>query len=162
MKLKYYHTTGTKFKVGDIFGGPGKLVCLSTSPIPHGTIQSIVTGGFSSYKEYSAAHLKVINQHWDDVEKWLEIGVGDRPVCPKTINPKPVSLTVYEVKPFVTPIWVGANDEYRLYDEFVEVIRIVGNAKGILDNHINKFGETAKAWHFGGKAIKNNKPRKGR
>ena len=160
MKLKFYHTTGTKFKVGEVFSGPGKLVCLSTSPIPHGTIQNVVKSGYTSYVEYSEARSKVMNQHWDNVEKWLEDKVGDRPVCPEVINPKPVSLIVYEVKPFTPPIWVGVNDEYRLYDEFVEVVRVVGNAKGILDNHIRKFGETTKAWHFGGKAIRYNKPKK--
>jgi hypothetical protein len=49
------------------------------------------------------------------------------------------------------------NDEFRVYDDFVEVVGIEGNAKGILDNHRKKFGKTSKAWHFGGKSLKHPK-----
>ena len=160
MKAKFYHTSGTKFKIGDVFGGPGKLVCMTTSPIPHGTISEIVNAGYSSYTEYSDARSKDLDAYYFLRDEWDKNPIGDKPEYPITRNPKPVTLVVYEVKPYKHPTWGGANDEYRLYDNFVEVVRIVGNAKGILDNHERKFGKTAKAWHFGGKAIKIDKEKK--
>lgn len=157
-KLKYYHTSGTRFKVGDVIGGPGKVVCLHTNPVPHGTIQCLISSGYGSYKEHSEASIKDSNEHWDNVEKWIENGKeGERPQRKDTKNPKPVKLFVYEMEPFKKPTWVGVNDEYRAYDTFVEVVRVVGNAKGILDNFRQKFGDTEKAWHFGGKALKKKK-----
>jgi hypothetical protein len=157
MKTLFYHTSGTRFKVGDIIGGHGKKVFLHTNPVPHGTIQSIVEGGFSSWKEYSAAQTIALEEYWDARIAWNEHETGDKPEYPIIRNPKPVSLFVYEMKPYNKPVFGNCNDEYIVYDDFVEVVRIVGNAKGILDNFKRKFGNGTKAWHFGAKARKPNK-----
>lgn len=154
MKTKLYHTTGTKFKPGDVFGGPGLTVFMSTSPIPHSTIQEIVTGGYSCYKDYEDVCEKKSKEYWDLREAWNENPVGDKPEYPNMKNPNPVKLWVYEVKPFEKPVWINVNEEYRVDDVFVEVVRVVGNAKGILDNHKRKFGETSKAYFFGGTALR--------
>jgi len=152
MKTKLYHTSGTKFKPGDVFGGPGLTVCMTTNPIPHGTIQSIVVGGFSCYQDYLKEYLKIQEEYWIVRDKWNDMQIGEKPICPKVINPKPVKLWVYEVKPFEKPIWININEEYRAIDTFVEVVSIVGNAKGILDNHYRKFGD--KTNYFGGNAVR--------
>ena len=158
MKTKYYHTSGTRFKVGDVIGGPGITICLTTQPIPHGTIHSVVMGGFSCYKDELKKWEEVMNEFWAAREVWIDNGsVDEKPELPTVKNDKPVNLLVYELKPFSKPIWGKGNDEFRLED-FAEVVRIVGNAKGILENHYRKFGkESEKSWHFGSKAIKNRK-----
>ena len=153
VKIKYYHTTGTLFKPGDIIGGPGLRVYMNTTPIPHGTIQSVVEGGFACWKDYLETSLKNSAEYWDKREEWNKNPVGDKPEWPETKNSKPVKLIVYEVKPYDIPVFGRHNDEYVAIDMFVEIVRIVGNAKGILQNHKRKFGNGAKAWHFGAKAI---------
>jgi hypothetical protein len=152
MKLKYYHTTGTKYKVGDVIGGPGIRVFLHTSPVSHGTIQEIVDAGYGSWKEYVAAKDIIDAEYWKIRLEWNDNPVGEKPVYPKIVNPKPVELVVYEMKPYNKPIFGGSNDEYIAYDDFVEVIRVVGGAKGILHNFRRKFGKTEKAYHFGGRS----------
>ena len=185
----FYHTSGHRYKVGDVIGGPGKLVCLHTKPVPHGTIQEIVESGHRSYKEYSEQQAKEMEEYWKKREEWnrmreetkpkpsikyrwsngeaarmrqwVEDGENEvgKPEWPVTISPKPARLFVYRMKPYnpKSPLFYATNDEFRVYDDFVEVIGIEGNAKGILDNHRKKFGKTAKAWHFGGKAIRYRK-----
>ena len=153
----YYHTSGHRYKVGDIIGGPGKLVCLHIKPIPHGTIQEIVDSGHRSWTEYCLQRDKELKEYWDRREEWNNIPESERPEKPEypvTRNPKPVKLKVYKVKPYKTPRWNGMNDEYRAYDTFVEIVGIEGNAKGILQNFQRKFGKTSKAYHFGGAAKK--------
>jgi hypothetical protein len=152
-KIKYFHVSGTKYRVGQIIGGPGKTVCLNTSPVTHGTIWDVVKGGFSSYEDYLKSYLKNSDEYWKIRDEWNKNPIGDKPEYPKTMNDKPQNIWVYEVKPFSTPTFVGVNDEYRAIDNFVEVVKIVGNAKGILQNHIKKFGNTKRAWSFGAKAL---------
>jgi hypothetical protein len=185
----YYHTSGHRYKVGDVIGGPGKVVCLHTSPIPHGTIDSIVDSGHRSWTEYSEQHSKDVESYWEKREEWNrmreetrpvyksgemsveeyreaikkwnedgELGIG-KPEWPTTRSPKPARLFVYKMKPYnpESPRFNGMNDEFRVYDDFVEVIGIEGNAKGILHNHRKKFGKTARAWHFGGKSLRHPK-----
>jgi len=155
MKTIFYHTTGTRFKIGDVIGGPGKIVFLHTNPVPHGTIQSIVAGGFASHSSYNAASNKAWNDYQIAKIEFDKTKIGEAPVCPSDIsNPKPVPLFVYEMKPYNKPVFGSCNDEYIVFDDFVEVVRVVGNAKGILDNFKQKFGDGAKAYHFGGKARK--------
>lgn len=153
----FYHTSGHKYVVGDVIGGPGKVVCLHTKPIPHGTIEEIVDSGHRSYKEYRDQREKEIKEYWDAREKWNETQEGDKPEYPVTRSPKPARLWVYKMKPYKYPTWVGMNHEFRAYDTFVEVVGIEGNAKGIKGNHVKKFGKTPKAWHFGGKATRYRK-----
>lgn len=152
MKLKFYHTSGTRFKVGDIIGGPGKKVFLHTKPIPHGTIQEIVKGGFKSWEHYENEYYPKIDEYWDKREHWNKTQEGDKPEYPEKKSNKPVNLYVYEMKPFSKPVFVGVNDEYVAIDIFVEVVKIVGNAKGILENFKKKFGDGSKAYYFGGAA----------
>lgn len=160
MKTIFYHTSGTRFKVGDILGGHGKRVFLHTNPVPHGTIQSIVEGGFSCWEDYRKASDAAYKKWREDCDEWEKTKIGDSPPWPSNIkNTKPVSLFVYEMKPYNKPVFGNCNDEYIVYDDFVEVVRIVGNAKGILDNFKRKFGNGSKAWHFGAKARKPNKKR---
>lgn len=155
MKLKFYHTSGTRFNVGDIIGGPGKNVFLHTNPVPHGTIQEIVECGYTSWEEYSIAKDAVIRPWSEALKLWYENPIGDRPECPRNpINPKPVNMYVYEMRPYNKPVFGNCNDEYIAINDFVEVVSIVGNAKGILDNFKRKFGDGAKAYHFGGKSRK--------
>ena len=152
----FFHTSGHKYKVGDVIGGPGKVVCLHTKPVPHGTIEEIVDSGHRSWKEYWEQRRKDLEVYWDAREEWNETQEGDKPQYPVTSSPKPCRLWVYKMKPYEYPTWCGVNDEFRAYF-FVEVIGIEGNAKGIKDNHVKKFGRTSKAWHFGGKAIRYKK-----
>lgn len=149
MKTKFYHTSGTLFKPGDVIGGPGRVVCITTRPVPHYTIQNVVKSGFKSYVEYNAISTKKWQQHWDNVEEWITGGrVGDRPEYKEPKALKNIKINVYEVKPFNKPMWVGINDEFRVNNDFVEIVRIVGNAKGILQNHYKRFGETEKSYHY--------------
>lgn len=155
MRITFYHTSGTRFKIGDVIGGPGKMVFLHTNPVPHGTIQSIVHGGFASYVDYSAAHDKAWNEWRAAYDEFEKNKIGEEPERPfKIVNPKPVQLFVYEMKPYNKPVFNNGNDEYIVYNDFVEVVSIVGNAKGILDNFKRKFGDGIKAYHFGAKARK--------
>ena len=131
----------------------GKTICLNTSPVTHGTIWDVVKGGFSSYQDYLKSYLKNSDEYWAIRDEWNKNPVGEKPEYPKTMNDKPQRLWVYEVKTFKPPVFIGSNDEYRAINIFVEIIKIVGNAKGILQNHIKKFGDTKKAHSFGGKAI---------
>lgn len=160
MKAKLYHTSGTLFKPGDIIGGPGFCVCMTTSPIPHYTIAAIVDAGSTSWVEYRKLRDAEFVKFLIAYDKWELDKIGQEPKWKdeNIKSPKQVKLNVYEVKPFSKPMWNGINDEYRLYDDFVEIVRVVGNAKGILHNHFKKFGKcTSKAFHFGGKSLRLNK-----
>jgi hypothetical protein len=153
---QFFHTSGTRFKVGDVFGGPGKNVFLSTREVPHSTILEAVEGGFSCWKEFSAARSKETEKFWDERMAWNENPVGEKPEYPKTVKIKPDKIWVYEVRPFKNPIWRNMNEEYVAHGVFVEVVRIVGNAKGILSNAKRRFGNgvyTSKVYHFS-KAIR--------
>lgn len=133
--MKFFHTSGTRFKVGDLIGGPGKSVFMSNNAIPHGTIMPIVEGGFKSWKEYSNFDSEAIyNKYWDDKALGLD------PKWPILISKKQVKVYVYEVKPH-GKIYFGSYDEWVTKKSFVEVIRIVGNARGILQNAKIKYKE---------------------
>lgn len=162
MKPTFYHTSGTKFKVGDILGGPGKRVFLHTSPVPHGTIQDIVESGYGSWIEFQTASDKDFKIYWEAYKVWDKTKEGEQPVKKPTKNPKPVDLTVYEMKPFNKAVFGNCWDEYIVIDDFVEVVKIVGNAKGILDNFKKKFGETSKAHFFNVARKPNHKVKKQR
>lgn len=162
MKTTFYHTSGTKFKVGDILGGPGKRVFLHTNPVPHGTIQSIVDSGYGSWVEFEEAETNTLREYVKALRKWEVDKIGDKPVQKPTMNPKPVELTVYEMKPFNKAVFGNCWDEYIVIDDFVEVVKIVGNAKGILDNFKKKFGETSKAHFFNVARKPNHKVKKQR
>lgn len=155
MKTRYYHTSGTRFKIGQLIGGPGKRVFLTTDPVPHGTIQEIVTAGYGSWAEYSTARAKDMEVYWDQRMAWNQEQVGPKPDYPVTRNPDPVELLVYEIKPYRKPVWVGINDEFRLEGRFGEVVRRVGSARGILGNHYRKFGrDSAKSPLFRSRAVR--------
>lgn len=163
MKPTFYHTSGTKFKVGDILGGPGKRVFLHTSPVPHGTIQDIVIAGYGSWEEYQTADTLKCREYIKEMRLWEADKVNNiKPELKPTINPKPVELTVYEMKPFNKVVFGNCWDEYIVIDDFVEVVKIVGNAKGILDNFKKKFGETSKAHFFNVARKPNHKVKKQR
>lgn len=154
-KMKFYHCSGTKLKVGDVIGGPGKRVYMNTSPVPHGTIWSSIKARYSSYSEYSIASFKMWNAYWDKREE-ADKNQEPHPERPdeKTMNSKPKNITIYEVKPFKKPIFNQHTSEYIALDTFVEIVKIVGNANGILQNHLKKWGDGSKAFYFGGQAIR--------
>ena len=128
--MKFYHTSGTRFKPGDAIGGPGKTVYMNTQPIPHGTIWNMVKQGYKSYYDsYPEGYTQT----------------GKLPVGFKKAKPGQ-QVWVYEVKPFKPPIYNPGGDEYYSYNVFVEIVRVVGSAQGILQNHIRKFGDTARAY----------------
>lgn len=154
MKTKYYHTSGTRYKPGDIIGGPGKSVFMTTQSVPHYTIHEIVNGGFSSWKEFKKEYEKK-RAEYDT--KYDGVSYCDRPPFVDPVNPKPIQVFVYEVKPFSKP-GTGTWDELIAVDTFVEIVKMVGNAKGILTNFHNKFEKnSSKAFHFACKAIIKNK-----
>jgi len=154
MKIKYYHTSGTRFRPGDILGGPGRVVCLNTSPIVHSTIWDAIVSGYPSWKAYKEDFYPKVEKYWDDRMKWNETQEGDKPEYPIAKNDKAHSIWVYEVKPFDKPTFNGMNDEYRSYG-FVEVVKVIGSGVGILQNHFKKFGKNSrKSYHFGGKALR--------
>ena len=152
-KVRFYHASGTKYKVGQIIGGPGERVFLNTSPVVHRTIWEAVLGGFSSWKEYQTIHMAAIHDYWDKRMEFNKGEMENKPEYPKTVNKKKIPIWVYEVKPFKAPLFHGVNDEYIAIDQFVEIVSIVGNARGILLNHIKKFGKN-KASNFRAKSFK--------
>ena len=120
LKPRYYHTSGARLRVGDVIGGDGQLVFLHTTPIPHWTIVNMVLSGFSSWSEYKNS----------------------------TVEARPDGKSkswVYEVRPRIVKGKKAKIED--LGGELVcdsapiEIIRVVGNAKGILENHIRKFGD---------------------
>lgn len=153
MKTKYYHTSGTRFKVGDVIGGPGKRVYMTTSPVVHSTIWEAVMNGYPNWQSYSTALCQVIDSYFAELDKFDAGLLEERPVRNPVPNKK-MKTWVYEVKPFRKPYFRSANEEYIAEDQFVEVVKIIGSGRGILENQFRKFGKySAKAYHFGGKAI---------
>ena len=153
-KQKFYHTSGTKFKVGDMIGGPGKYLFMSNSPIPHYTIHGIVKGKFSSYEAYYKESSKKWADYCDKKEAAKTKEEMQAVPHPVIKNPKPVNIFVYEVKPHGKIIFNKANDEWISSQSFVEVVRIVGNAVGILDNYLRKFPPNKWGAFSGAKAFK--------
>lgn len=156
MKLKFYHTSGTKFKVGDQFGGPGKTVFLTNTAVPHYTIWSAVMNGYGSWQEYDKARDK---QSEELRAKMALLDEKERIELYRTYKedlakPKPGKVYVYEIEVHGKMNFGSCNDEWITQNCFVEVIRVVGNARGILRNYHKQFSESN---IHGAKAIKKKK-----
>jgi hypothetical protein len=155
---RFYHTSGTRYRVGDFIGGPGKKVFMNDSPIVHGTIWEAIANGYGSYEEYTADHHPKLEKYWVEREAWNLNPTGPKPEYPKASSAKPKAVLVYEVKPFRKPRFGGMNDEWISENEWVEIVRVVGNARGILNNHFDRFGRFSKrSHHFGAKSIRNDR-----
>ena len=155
-KIKFYHSSGSKLKFGDTIGGPGKIVWMTDSPIPHPTIWDSVKNKFSNYNDYSkySTSKEIIakwNEYWDKRAKEQ----GEKMDPPSLMNPEPIEIYVWEVFPYEKPMFIRSNDEYRIDDNFVEIGNKVGNANSILNNFLNKFGDNAKAYHFAKSKVRN-------
>ena len=159
-KKKFYHTSGTRFRVGDGLGGPGKIVFLHDRPLVHTTILEAIEAGFPNWAEYSKANGSAWKEYWDLREAWnsgprLE---EEKPEIPKVRNPKPAKVWIYEVETFEPPFFFSINDEWVAINNWVTVTKVVGNARGILENHKKKFGrDLKKVHHFGSKSIRNRR-----
>ena len=157
---KFYRTSGTRFKVGDLLGGPGKMVFLHDRPLVHTTILEAIEAGFPNWAEYSEKNAAAWKEYWDLREAWnngprLE---EDKPPMPVVRNPKPARVWIYEVETFAPPVFHSINDEWIAINNWVTIAKVVGNARGILKNHKRKFaGDSKKIHHFGTKSIRNRR-----
>ena len=145
MKINFYHTSGTRYKIGDIIGGPGHKVFMHTDVVPHWTIQSIVKLGYTSYKELEKtekAKNDIFSKKWDE---WVASGqIGEAPEYTtryELINKKFVNTIVYQVRPVKKPVYLPSNREYVVENGFVEIVKIIGNASGILKNNERILGK---------------------
>lgn len=140
--MKFYHTSGYRFKKGQVIGGPGFKTYLSNKTVPHSTIAvAIAVKGFRSWKEYSEFKDPLVSDYWDKRIQWNELKIGEKPEYPDPKNPKPIRSFVYEVRPYSKPVFSQINQEYYVIDDFVEIVKVVGSAKGLFQNHLRKYGE---------------------
>lgn len=123
---RFYHTSGFKYNHGDIIGGPGKKVFLHDNYLPHWSIIDIIKNGFRSYEEYI-----------DNYQKQMKKDLPMRDLDFK--NHKFKKTWVYEVKPFniKNVKYRSINQEY-ITEDFVEIIKNVGSAFGILTKYFNR------------------------
>jgi hypothetical protein len=111
--MKFYHASPKRFRYGDILvgglsggSGYGHLnVCLTTTPVPHPTIQSHIPGWKGHY--------------------W---GGGESPYLEKPVIDR--DWFVYEVEPIGPVHYVAGNDEYQA--KRAKVLKNLGKAKSFL------------------------------
>ena len=90
--IKFYHASPVRFHHGDlVLGGKGggagtghPMVCMTTSPRPHGTIQNSIPGR-AGHEVYDRDSAPVVDRDW----------------------------FVYEVEPLGPVYYVSSNDEYQ-------------------------------------------------
>lgn len=165
-KIRYYHVSGYRFKVGDVLGGNGKTVYMTENPLIHYTIHEIFRTNSRSYQEHDDRREKMSKILWEKLEELRlkapyprteEYWKQHDEIIDKVYSVfKPINYWVYEVKPFNKDDvrFCSCNDEYQT-NGFVEIIRVVGNAKGIWKNFENKF--KGKNLPFVNRVIKRNK-----
>lgn len=151
-KRKYYHVSGYRFHKGDVIGGPGKLVFMHITPITHFTIEDVIDYNVRCFKETSAVYKELWDKVDDKEKKYSEVYDLFKKELKKR---KKIQIWCYEVQPYKKP-WLGSWDDF-ITDSFVEIVKVVGNARGITQNFTKKFGNASKAYHFGRKSYYKNK-----
>lgn len=139
MPQKFYHASPRRFRHGDILTGhrPGGYgsnhpnVCMTTDPMPHATIRSVIPG-------------------WPDYHPGWDV-TKDAPRDPSDAN-----WTIYEVEPLYPPMFVPENHEYQT--RAAKVIRAVGPAKAFLQRYYKDVHDRSESFKLGKPEVVVEKP----
>ena len=139
-KLKYYHATRYRYKVGDrIKHNDTPLISIATTPILHSTIDSMLSFPGKNYSE--------CNNIWDNIWKKIELKYPksdfangteasieiEKEFKKQKLLAEKLPIFVYQVEPIGKISYSSANG--HLYAPDAEVMKIIGNARGIYNNY---------------------------
>lgn len=141
-KLKYYHATRYRYKVGDrIKTHDMPKVCIATSPILHDTIDLMFTIPGRNYSE----SVEILNNMWKKVKTLFRnddfsnggpaMKYYDWLIKQYKLKAEKKPIYIYEVEP-IGKIKYSQFGHLEATD--AEVMKIIGNARGIYNNYYKK------------------------